>query len=75
VGYLLNIDTGLVKSPVVDSAGGLMVTTLMIPDMAPGAYIQLDSQDHKGTYLVKSVETTGQTDGDDWHHELECFPA
>lgn len=74
-GYLLRSGTGLVGHPERDAGGGLMVTSLILPDIAPGAYVQLDSRDFKGSYLVKSVEYRGQSAGNEWYSVLECFPG
>lgn len=67
--------TGLVGRPERDSGGGVMVTLLMLPDVAPGGYLQLDTDEYKGNYLIKSVETKGDTSGTDWYHTCECFPG
>lgn len=74
-GYLLQSGTGLVGHPERDAGGGLMVTTLILPDIAPGAYVQLNSRDFKGAYLVKAVEYRGQSAGNEWYAVLECFPG
>jgi hypothetical protein len=74
-GLLINQDTGLVGRPERDATGALMVTTLMIPNVAPGQYIELDSKDFKGTYYIKAVETRGQSAGNDWYHICECYPG
>lgn len=74
-GLLISQDTGMVGSPERDAGGGLMVTTLLIPDVAPGSYVQLVSEDFKGAYYIKSVNSKGSTFGNEWHHVLELFPG
>lgn len=74
-GYLLQDGTGLVGHPERDAGGGLMVTSLILPDLAPGVYIQLNSRDFKGSYLVKAIEYRGQSAGNEWYAVLECFPG
>lgn len=67
--------TGLVGRPERDAGGGLMVTLLMLPDVSPGSYLQLDAEDYQGSYLIRSVETKGSSYGQDWYHVAECFPG
>lgn len=74
-GLLISQATGMVGRPERDAGGGLMVTTLLIPDVAPGAYVLLDAEDFSGTYFIKSVNSQGQTAGNDWYHVLELFPG
>lgn len=74
-GLLLNQHTGLIGRPERDATGAIMATTLLIPDVAPGAYVQLDSRDFKGTYFIKSVNSRGQSAGNDWYHVLELYPG
>jgi hypothetical protein len=74
-GLLISAETGMIGSPERDATGALMVTTLLIPDVAPGAYIQLDSRDYSGSYKIRAVQSSGQSHGASWQHVLECWPA
>ena len=58
-----------------DATGAVMVTTLLIPNVAPGQYFDLQSEDYRGAYFVKGVESKGSTFGNDWYHVCECWPA
>ena len=69
---VLNSDTGLIESPSRDNKGIVSATTLMIPDMRPGANVQFDAKYLKGFFRVNEVETVGDTLGDDWAHHLKC---
>lgn len=74
-GALVDEAHGLVLSPERDATGALIVTMLMIPEIHPGAYIQLKSKDYSGAYLIKAVNTKGSSYGNDWYHICECWPA
>ncbi len=74
-GLLISQDTGLVCRPERDATGAVMITTLLIPNVAPGQYIYLESKDYKGTYYIKAVESKGQSAGNDWLHVCECYPG
>lgn len=69
---LLDSDHGLLESPTVDTKGILSCRTEMIPDMFPGRALSMNALDVKGGYRVLSVETRGQTDGNDWGHWIEA---
>jgi hypothetical protein len=63
---------GMIGSPTVDTKGILSVETEMIPDMFPGALLSMQSTYVKGGYRVLSVETHGDTAGDEWGHKVEA---
>jgi hypothetical protein len=71
----LRQDTGLIGTPELDASGAVIAETLMIPDVAPGAYVQLTSKAFKGLYYVKEVVTKGDSSGGDWGHRLEMYPG
>lgn len=70
--YRLSSDTGLLGSPSVDTKGVLSCETQMLPGLRPGASIVMDAKYVKGTYRIISIETTGDTWGDDWRHQIEA---
>lgn len=72
---IVNSDTGLVGSPQLDTNGALLVTTLMIPELAPESYILLDSLETTGIFRVVSCTYKGQTSGQDWYIVSECVPG
>lgn len=74
-GYLLSANTGMIGRPRRDATGAVLVDTLMLPNMAPGAYVKLESAAHKGSYFVEGVKTAGSTFGNEWGHELELQPS
>jgi hypothetical protein len=63
---------GLVGSPSVDSDGLLSFTALMIPDLKPGALVNVDSEFVQGGFRVQSIEWTGGTKGDTWYCQCEA---
>lgn len=70
--YLLTSDTGLIGSPSVDTKGVLTAQTLMLPGLKPGASIQVQAKYVKGLYRITSIETTGDTAGNEWCHQIEA---
>lgn len=71
--YELSPTSGLIGEPTVDTKGICSCTTLMLPHVRPGSYMHVSSRFVTGDYRVISVETTGQTFGEDsvWQHALE----
>lgn len=69
---LLDADHGLIGSPTVDTKGILSCETEMIPDMAPGRALSLNAVTVQGGFRVLSVETKGDTFGNDWGHAIEA---
>lgn len=70
--YKLSSDSGLIGSPNVDTKGVLTCETLLLPGMNPGIPIEVDAKYVQGLYRVISVETTGDTSGNDWRHSIEA---
>jgi hypothetical protein len=70
--YKLSSDSGLVGSASVDTKGVLTFQMLMAPGIRPGAPVVLDSVYVKGLFRIISVETTGDTAGNDWYHVVEA---
>lgn len=71
--YKLSSDSGLIGEPSVDTKGVLSCMTLMLPGLRPGMPIVMDSEFVQGTYRIVSIETTGDTNGDDWSHKIEAW--
>ncbi len=69
---LIDADHGLIGSPTVDTKGILSLETEMIPDVFPGVALSMNATNVKGGYRVISVETHGDTDGEDWGHKIEA---
>jgi hypothetical protein len=70
--YSLSSDTGLIGVPSVDTKGVLCCDALMMPGIRPGIPIVMNAGRIKGLYRVISVETTGGTADNDWHHKVEA---
>lgn len=69
---LVTPNTGLVGSPSVDSKGVLQFTTLLIPGIKPGVLVLLQSNAVQGQFRVVSVESTGDTLGEEWYHRCSA---
>lgn len=69
---LVDAQHGMVGSPTVDTRGILSVTTLMIPDLAPGVKIAVNTPHLKGGYRIIHVEWKGSTFENDWYCHLEA---
>ena len=68
----LNDSTGLVESPSVDSQGALTLKTLLIPGLAPGVLIKVDSLFVSGGYRIEKIRYVGNTRGQDWYAEISA---
>lgn len=74
-GFVISSSTGMVGEPQRDSAGQLVVTTLILPSIAPGAYVQLQARNTQGVFKIVKVTYTGQSHGDEWYARLELVPG
>lgn len=66
----LSSSTGLLGSPSVDAKGELRFRAMMIPGIAPGVRVVIDSEFHRGTYRIETAEFVGDTSGGEW--AVEC---
>ncbi len=88
--FSLSADAGLIGSPevVIDAtalgaagktkpakSGGVKFRSLMLPRLRPGARINLDSEQIKGTYFIKELTTVGTTFGQEWYSECVGGPV
>jgi hypothetical protein len=73
--YELSSGSGLVGSPEFDANGHVTAKTLMLPNIAPGAYVSLAAKSFRGTYRVDTIKYTGQSAGDEWYAELGLLPG
>jgi len=80
---LLSPDTGLLGTPEpvkvqgskAKRNNGLKLRCLLNARLRPRRYVQLSSENHVGTYLVRSVVHTGENFGPSFHSELEVTPV
>lgn len=63
--------TGLVDSPVVNPDGSVSARALLVPGLFPGGRVAITSSTAKGTYTIKEMQSTGESEGQDWYHDLE----
>lgn len=68
----LSEDTGLIESPSVDSQGALSCTALLIPGLAPGVLIDMDSEFVQGGYRIEKIRYVGSTRGQEWYAHIEA---
>ncbi len=73
--FLLTSSTGMVGSPERDAAGQIVVTTLLLPGVAPGAYVRLESKHVTGTYKVNTVTYDLDSSGESWYSRLGLVPG
>jgi hypothetical protein len=64
--------TGLIESPSVDSQGALSLTTLLIPGLAPGVLLKVDSLFVSGGYRIEKIRYSGSTRGQEWYAHIEA---
>lgn len=69
-GVSLSPSTGLVSAAYVDRRT-VKVISHLIPEVAPGYSINVESERVTGAFRVHSVKYAGQTDGE-WSCEIEC---
>lgn len=65
---LIDAAHGMEGSPSVDSKGILTAKTLMIPGIKPGVLVVVNAVHVQGNYRVQTVETRGDTKGNEWGH-------
>ena len=58
----------------MDKAGVVSIKTVMLPDLAPGVPVTLDSKTIKGAYRLTECEYIGDTHGSDWHIQSKAKP-
>lgn len=79
--------TGLVGSPTTDMDASVsaskpkkdkpthvLARTLLIPGLAPGRIVVLDSASFKGNYQIVQCDYLGDTMGNDWYCNLKLAP-
>jgi hypothetical protein len=73
--FYLDENTGMVGAPELDSSGQVVVTCLLLPTIAPGAFVQLQSQKTQGVYKVQTVEYDLDLAGQPWYAKLGLVPG
>jgi hypothetical protein len=53
-------------SPIVDTQGAVTVTTALIPGLAPGVLVNIDSLFVNGGYRIEKIRYRGNTRGQEW---------
>lgn len=73
---VISQETGLVGAPARDATGEIIATCLLGPDIYPGGYVQLESENFpKGLYSIGTIEHIGSTFGTEWYHRMWLTPA
>ncbi len=65
-------NTGIIGSPSVDSQGAVTVTTLLIPGLAPGVLVSLNTLFVKGGYRIEKIRYQGSTRGKEWYASFDA---
>ncbi len=68
----ISADTGMVGSPSCDNKKVVSFTTLLIPELVPGAQVFLNTANLKGFYRLEAVEYTGEVMGDEWYAKCQA---
>lgn len=68
-------DSGLVGYPAKDANGLVTFTSLLHPDLAPGAYVALQSSHISGNLKIYRVTYSGSVDKSEWYAKCECLPG
>ena len=69
---VLSSDTGLLASPEIGSKGTVMVRSLLMPELAPGRKVYIDSATLKEFFTIEKVRLTGSNYGEEWETAMEC---
>lgn len=67
----LSPQTGMIGSPTVDNDGIMSVKMLLMPDVIPGRKIVIKSDRLQGQYRIEEVNSSGDTSGQDWYHDIK----
>lgn len=70
---VLSPSTGLIESPAFETDKTLInAKCLLIPDIYPGRVVEFQTRDYNGQYYITQVESTGDTFGNEWYHNITC---
>lgn len=67
-----NPNTGIVGSPSIDSQGSLAAETLLIPGIAPGVLVSMNTEFVTGGYRVEKCRYTGSTRDKEWYCRFDA---
>lgn len=71
----VSADTGMIGSPSCSATGEITVTSLLVPNVTPGGYVVLRSDQYNGTYRIMAVTHHCSTFGPQWYHEMSLLPV
>ncbi len=77
--FLVNQTSGMIGTPQRTTPdkpkkqSEILITTLLWPELYPGAQITLQSAAESGTFRIKELTHKGDSYGDDWSSELRCI--
>lgn len=76
---ILRPDTGLIGSPrravKKDQQAFIEFSSMLMPQLAPGAPVQIESEEVNGLFVVRSVIHTGDTREGDWRSDCEAIDS
>lgn len=70
---ILDSTSGLIGTPERIENGGYKLLSLLRHEIQPGHLIKVDDDMVKGYFIVENLVHAGDSDGSDWHTELEVF--
>lgn len=74
VALVVSAESGLINTPV-QTLTGVKLQTLILPQLRPGATIELVSERLLGTYRTETVRLDGDTRGASWYADVEARSA
>jgi len=74
VGPLISPLTGLIGRPRIDNRGNVFGTSLILPDLVPGAAFAVASDDVQGAYVTQKTRHYGDSHGNEWYVDFEGAP-
>jgi len=77
--FLINQSSGMIGTPQRTTPdkpkkqSEILITTLLWPELYPGAQITLQSSVESGSFRIKELTHKGDSYGDDWSTEIRCI--
>jgi len=67
---VLSPQTGLISSPVQGSDGRIKLKAILMPELAPGRLVQIESSTLKTKVRIEAAHFSGSNFGESWWVEL-----
>lgn len=70
--FQLDSQHGLIGSPSVDTKGTLEFQTFIVPGLAPGVVVKMNSLGVQGGFRIVNMDISGDTLGNDWYMKCQA---